>query len=87
MTKKEFEKTLTDAIGGTTYGDEVIADLVEHYGDSGKYAQNAKDRIDDRMGSLKGWEKRHMDAGEKEKAQEEADKIALLEKALKAIEK
>ena len=56
MNKKDFEANLKKAIGQTEYGDEVVADLVEHYESTGKYAQNSKDRIDDRIGSLKGWE-------------------------------
>lgn len=31
MTKEEFTKTLEAAIGGTEYGDEVIADLTAHF--------------------------------------------------------
>ncbi|MCI9041129.1 FRAT-87 protein [Dubosiella newyorkensis] len=85
MTKDEFKKVLTDAIGGSAYGDEVIADLVANFGEEGKYAQNAKDRLDDRLGTLKGWEKKHREEGDAAKADEEAAKIAIVEKALKAI--
>lgn len=85
MTKEEFTKTLQTAIGGTAYGDEVIADLTEHFGEEGKYAQNAKDRLDDRLGLLKGWEKKHLEEGDKAKADAEAEKIAIVEKALAAI--
>lgn len=86
MNKKDFEANLKKAIGQTEYGDEVVADLVEHYESTGKYAQNSKDRIDDRIGSLKGWEKRHKENSDEKAAQVEADKIALLEKALKVVE-
>ncbi len=85
MTKDEFKKVLETAIGGTAYGDEVIEDLVAHFDETGKYAQNAKDRLDDRLGSLKGWEKKHREEGDTAKADEEAAKIAIVEKALAAI--
>lgn len=58
MTKAEFKEVLTNAIGGTAYGDEVIADLVEHFDETGKYAQTAKDRLDERKGTLEGWAKK-----------------------------
>lgn len=85
MTKEEFKTLLTNAIGGTAYGDEVIADLVDHFGEEGKYAQDAKDRLDDRLGTLKGWAKKHTEEGEAGKAAEEEAKIAIVEKALAAI--
>lgn len=85
MTKEEFKKVLEEAIGGTAYGDEVIADLVTNFGETGKYAQDAKDRLDERLGTLKGWEKKHREEGETAKADEEAAKVAIVEKALAAL--
>ncbi|MBD5424239.1 MAG: hypothetical protein HDR44_03870 [Allobaculum sp.] len=85
MTKDEFKKVLETAVGGTAYGNEIIEDLVAHFDETGKYAQNAKDRLDDRLGSLKGWEKKHREEGDTVKADEEAEKIAIVEKALAAI--
>ncbi len=85
MTKAEFKDVLTNAIGGTAYGDEVIADLVEHFDETGKYAQNAKDRLDERLGTLKGWAKKHAAEGDAAKAAEEEAKVAIVEKALAAI--
>lgn len=85
MTKEQFTKVLEAAIGGTEYGDEVIADLTAHFDETGKYAQNAKDRLDDRLGSLKGWAKKHEAEGDAEKAAAEEAKIAIVEKALAAI--
>lgn len=85
MTKAEFEAKLKAAIGGTAYGDEVIADLVAHFDETGKYAQNAKDRLDDRLGTLTGWAKKHAAEGEADKAAEEEAKIAIVKKALEAI--
>lgn len=85
MTKDEFKKVLTDAISGNAYGDEVVADLVEHFDETGKYAQTAKDRLDERLATLKGWEKKHREEGDAAKADEEAAKIAIVEKAMKAI--
>ncbi|MCF0258812.1 MAG: hypothetical protein HUJ54_03030, partial [Erysipelotrichaceae bacterium] len=49
MTKVEFENALKAAVAGTAYGDEIIADLVAHFDETGKYAQTAKDRLDERI--------------------------------------
>lgn len=86
MTKSEFEAKLQAAVGGTAYGDEIIADLVAHFDETGKYAQNAKDRLDERLGTLTGWAKKHAAEGDAEKAAAEEAKIALVKKALAAIE-
>ncbi len=85
MTKEEFKSALEAAVGDTEYGKEIIADLVDHFDETGKYAQTAKDRLDDRIGSLKGWLKKHEDEGDNAKAAAEAEKIAIVEKALAAI--
>ena len=85
MTKEEFTKVLQTAVGGTEYGDEIIADLVAHFDETGKYAQTAKDRLDERIATLTGWEKKHAAEGETAKAAEEAEKIAIAKKALAAI--
>lgn len=85
MTKSEFEAKLASVVGDCAYGKEVAADLVEHFDDSGKYAQNAKDRLDERLGTLKGWEKKHVEEGDYAKASEEASKIALVYKILAAL--
>lgn len=86
MTKDEFKKVLETAVGGTAYGDEIIEDLVAHFDETGKYAQNAKDRLDERIGSMTGWEKKHRAEGDTAKADAEAEKIAIAKKALAAIE-
>lgn len=85
MTKEEFTKVVTEAAGTTAYGEELVKDLVEHFGETGKYAQNAKDRLDEHLGSLKGWEKKHREAGDTAAADVEAAKIAIVENVLKAI--
>ena len=85
MTKDEFKKVLETAVGGTAYGDEIIADLVAHFDETGKYAQTAKDRLDERIATLTGWEKKHTAEGETAKAAEEAEKIDIAKKALAAI--
>lgn len=87
MNKAQFKKDLEGILGGSEYGMEVLNNLVEHYGSTGEYAQNTKDRIDDRIGSLKGWQKRHEESGNKEAAAEEGEKIAMLEKVLQLVEK
>ena len=86
MTKEEFKKVLETAVGGTAYGDEIIEDLVAHFDETGKYAQTAKDRLDERIGSMTGWEKKHRAEGDTAKAVAEAEKIAIAKKALAAIE-
>lgn len=85
MTKEDFTKKLDAAIGASDYGKEVVADLAEHFDETGKYAQNAKDRLDERLGSINGWLKKHIAAGDYAKAADEADKLAVVLKALAAI--
>lgn len=85
MTKEEFTKDLQAAVGGTAYGDEIIADLTAHFDETGKYAQTAKDRLDERIATLEGWEKKHRAEGDTAKADEEAAKAAIAKKALAAI--
>ncbi len=86
MTKDEFKKLLETAVGGTGYGDEIIEDLVAHFDETGKYSQNAKDRLDERIGSMTVWEKKHREEGDTAKADSEAEKISISKKALAAIE-
>ncbi|MCF0246194.1 MAG: hypothetical protein HUJ55_05150 [Ileibacterium sp.] len=86
MTKEEFTNALKAAVGGTEYGDEIIADLTAHFDETGKYAQTAKDRLDERIATLKGWEKKHAAEGNADAAAAEAAKVAIAEKALAAIE-
>ena len=85
MTKEEFRKALEKAVGGTVYGEEIIKDLVGHFDETGKYAQDAKDRLDERKGTLEGWAKKHAAEGDAAKAAEEEAKVAIVEKALAAI--
>ena len=85
MTKAEFEAKLAAVAGDCAYGKEIVADLVDHFDETGKYAQTAKDRLDERLGTLTGWEKKHKAEGDDAKAAVEAEKIALVKKALAAI--
>ncbi|MBF0579013.1 hypothetical protein IM774_04290 [Erysipelotrichaceae bacterium RD49] len=85
MTKAEFEAKLAAVAGDCAYGKEVAADLVDHFDETGKYAQTAKDRLDERLGTLKGWEKKHEEEGDYAKASEEAKKIACVLKFLDAV--
>ncbi len=85
MTKSEFEAKLAALAGESAFGKEVAADLVDHFDETGKYAQTAKDRLDERLGELKGWEKKHADEGDYEKAAQEASKIAVLYKFLAVL--
>lgn len=86
MTKEEFKKALEAAVGGTEYGDEIIADLVAHFDETGKYAQTAKDRLDERLATLAGWAKKHAEEGDAAKAAAEEAKVALVKKALAALD-
>ena len=86
MTKEELVSKLTAAVGGTPYGDAIIDEAAETYGDKDKkYGQDMVDRLDERIGVLKAYERIHREAGEEAKATAEADKLAIAEKALAAI--
>lgn len=87
MTKEELVNALKAAVGGTPYGDAMVEEAAATYGDKDKkYGYDMKDRLDVRLGVLKAYEKIHQNDGEEAKATAEADKIAIVEKALKAIE-
>jgi len=87
MTKEQLVEALTKAVGGSAYGDALIDEAAATFGDKDKkYGQDMKDRLDDRLGVLKAYERIHREAGEEAKATAEEDKIAIVEKALKAIE-
>lgn len=86
MTKEEFVSTLKAAVGGTAYGDSLVEEAAATYDDADKkYGQNMKDRLDEKLGVLKAYERIHKDAGAEAKATAEADKIAIVEKALAAL--
>ncbi|WP_304769804.1 FRAT-87 protein [Ileibacterium valens] len=86
MTKEEFRKALEKAVGGTVYGEEIIKDLVGHFDETGKYAQDDKDRIDDRIGILNGWIKKHEAEGATAKVAEEKANLEIAKLALAAVE-
>lgn len=85
MSKTEiFEKL--NAAADSAYAKSVVELLENTYDDcEKKYGQNTLDRIDDRIGFLKGWEKKHAAEGDAAKAEAEAEKVAALEKLQKAI--
>lgn len=86
MTKEQLVDALKAAIGGTPYGDMLIDEAAETYGDKDKkYGQDMKDRLDDRLGILKAYARIHKNAGEEAKATVEDEKIAIIEKALAAL--
>lgn len=86
MTKDQLVNALKEAVGGTPYGDMLVDEAAETYGDKDKkYGQGMKDRLDDRLGILKAYERIHKDAGQEAKATTEAEKIAIVEKALAAL--
>ncbi|WP_304683396.1 FRAT-87 protein [Ileibacterium valens] len=86
MTKEEFRKALEKAVGGTVYGEEIIKDLIGHFDETGKYAQDAKDRLDDRIGILNGWIKKHEAEGATAKVAEEKANLEIAKLALAAVE-
>lgn len=87
MTKEQLVDALKEAVGGTAYGDSLVDEAAETYGDADKkYGWTMKDRLDTKIGVLKAYERIHADAGKEAAATAEADKIAICEKALKAIE-
>lgn len=85
-TKEELIAALTKAVGDTEYGKEIIADAEAHACETGKYAQDMKDRLDERLATLEGWEKKHTEEGDVEKASVEAEKRIIAGKALAAVE-
>lgn len=86
MTKEQLVDALKAAVGGTPYGDMLVDEAAVTYDDKDKkYGQDMKDRLDERLGILKAYERIHKDAGADAKATSEADKIAIVEKALAAL--
>lgn len=86
MTLEEFRKTLEKAVGGTAYGEEIIKDLVDHFDATGKYAQTAKDRLDEKIATQTEWAKKHEAEGEMAKAAQEEANIKIAKIALAAIQ-
>ena len=87
LSKEELVSKLEAAVGDTAYGKALVNEAAETYGDKEKkYGYDMKDRLDVRLGVLKAYERIHKEDGEEAKATAEADKIAIVEKALKAIE-
>ncbi len=81
MTKDELKAKLAGLFGGDcAYCNEVATDLVDHAGETGKYAQNAKDRLDEMIGEIKHWENKHLEEGDYAKASVEAKKLSCLYK-------
>lgn len=86
MTKEQLVDALKAAVGGTPYGDMLVDEAAETYGDKDKkYGQDMKDRLDERLGVLKAYARIHRDAGEDAKAAAEDEKLAIVEKALAAL--
>jgi len=84
MTKEQFKEALVEKIGGTSFGDEIIEELTVDF-DPQKYAQNAKDKLDDRTGTILGWAHKYYENGEYAKAAAEYEKACVVMKALEAI--
>lgn len=84
MTKEQFKEALAEKIGGTQFGDEIIEELTVNF-DPDKYAQNAKDKLDDRIGSILGWATKYYENGEYAKAAAEYEKACVVMNALEAV--
>lgn len=86
MTKEELVNTLKNAVGGTAYGDAIVDEAAETYGDADKkYGQDMKDRLDEKLGVLKAYARIHKNAGKDAMATAEEEKIAIVEKALASL--
>ncbi|MCF0245982.1 MAG: hypothetical protein HUJ55_04070 [Ileibacterium sp.] len=86
MTKEQLVDALKAAVGGTPYGDMLIDEAAETYGDADKkYGQDMKDRLDERLGILKAYARIHKNDGKEAMAATEDEKIAIVEKALAAL--
>ncbi|WP_294730543.1 FRAT-87 protein [uncultured Faecalibaculum sp.] len=87
MTKEELVSKLTAAVGDTPYGKELVAEAEKTFGDSEqKYGWDMKDRLDLRLAILKAYAKIDKTFGKEARETAEEDKIAIIDKALKAIE-
>ncbi len=85
-TKEQLVSALQNAVGDSAYGKMLIEKAEATFGEDHKYAQDMKDRLDETVGVLKAYEAIHKGAGAEAKATAEADKLAIAEKALKAVE-
>ena len=87
MTKEELVSKLTAAVGDTPYGKELVAEAEKTFGDSEqKYGWDMKDRLDLRLAILKAYAKIDKTFSKEARETAEEDKIAIIDKALKAIE-
>jgi len=87
MTKEELVSKLQSAVGDTPYGAELVKEAENTFGDSDKkYGWNMKDRLDLRLGIIKAYARKDAALGKEAKETAEEEKIAIVEKALKAIE-
>ena len=87
MTKDQLVNALKEAVGGTPYGDMLVDEAAETYGDKDKkYGQDMKDRLDLRLAILKAYARIDKTFGKEARETADEDKIAIIDKALKAIE-
>lgn len=85
MTKEETIAKLRAAAGDSNYGKAVVDEFEAHFDDDAKkYGQTLADRIDDRIGVIKGWAEKDEKEGKTLDAAVEQDKIAVLEAMKKA---
>ena len=85
MTKNEVLTRLESAVGDNAYGKEVLSELKADYNeDDKKYGQTIKDRLDDRLGSERGWLYKDIknDSGN---PKQRVENIEVLEAMLKAL--
>ena len=87
MTKEELVSKLTAAVGDTPYGKELIEEAEKTFGDSEhKSGWDMKDRLDLRLAILKAYARIDKTFGKEARETADEDKIAIIDKALKAIE-
>ncbi|MGI6109930.1 MAG: FRAT-87 protein [Eubacteriaceae bacterium] len=85
-TKEEMIAALEKAVGDTEKGKEIIAKAEQVYGETGKYSQDMVDRLHDAIGGYKGVIEHDTKADKPAEAAADAEKMAVVEKALAALE-
>ncbi len=86
FTKEELISALTKAVGDTEKGKEIIAKAEEVYGQEGKYSQDMVDRLHDAIGGYKVQIDRDEKHDKPGLAAADEEKLAVVDKALAAIE-
>lgn len=86
-TKEELIAALQAAVGDTEEGQKIIAKAEKVWGETGKYSQDLVDRLHEEIGVDRMWAKKDEANGKAELAAGDEAKIAIIDKALAAIDK